>query len=54
MLVLHNGVHVALGADLILEHFFVDAEMGIRVKVVIGAGHLAVSIDSALEKRWTG
>lgn len=43
-----DGVHVAAGAHLILEHLLVDAEVGVRVEVVVGAGQVAVLVDLAL------
>lgn len=49
--VLHDGVHVALRADLILEHLLVDTEMCVGIEVVVGTGQVAVHVDLALKQQ---
>jgi hypothetical protein len=34
--VIHDGIHVGLGADGIFEHFLMDGEMRVAVKIVVG------------------
>jgi hypothetical protein len=48
MTILHNSVPVGQCPNLILEHFLVDTEMGIRVGIVISAGHISDRRQSAL------
>lgn len=36
-LVAEDGEHVALGADLVLEHLLVDTEVRVAVRIVVGA-----------------
>jgi hypothetical protein len=36
MRVFHDGIHVGLGADGVFEHFLMDGEMGVAVKIVVG------------------
>mmetsp|Transcript_2317 Transcript_2317/g.5432 ORF Transcript_2317/g.5432 Transcript_2317/m.5432 type:complete len:217 (+) Transcript_2317:532-1182(+) len=45
--VLHDGVHVCFGADFILEHFLMDSEVGIRVKIIVLARQILGAIDSS-------
>lgn len=40
MLVVPHGVPVGEGPDLVLQHLLVDAEVGVRVEVVVLGGHL--------------
>lgn len=43
MRVVVHGVAVGHGAHLVLEHLLVDAEVGVRVEVVVLGGHLIAS-----------
>ena len=36
MRVIHDGIHVGLGADGVFEHFLMDGEMRVAVKIVVG------------------
>lgn len=48
--VLHDSVPVGQCPNLILEHFLVNTEMGIRVGIVVSAGHVSYRRQSALSR----